>query len=78
MTFTLRYLKGTDKKAFTSGAPDLEANTCKTFGTFICERLKWTIGSFSLASCVLQELVKLSSIDVKISSESKSTLFVLF
>lgn len=54
IAFTLKYLKGTDKNAFASGPPDLAADECKTFRTCIYGRFKWTIGSSSLASCVLQ------------------------
>lgn len=87
MTFTLRYLKGTDKKAFASGAPDLEVDTCKMFGTCIYERLQWVIQAgflgaaghaVSLTSAWRSVTgVKLSSLDVKIPSDSKSALFVL-
>lgn len=65
MTFTLRYLKSSDKKAFACGASDLEADTSKTC---ICERLKWIIGSLSLASCVLPATQSLFCIEISIWS----------
>lgn len=44
MTFTLRYLKGTDKKAFASGALDLEADHARCLELASLEDLNGPLG----------------------------------